>query len=41
MDPLEKDELQEGISVANEDAQRSQTSQFKPSFMTLIIKLKR
>lgn len=34
MDPLERNELQEGISVANEEAQRSGTSQFMPSFMT-------
>ena len=31
MEPLDRDELQEGITVANEEVQRSQTSQFHTS----------
>lgn len=31
MEPLDRDELQEGITAANEEAQRSQTSQFHTS----------
>lgn len=28
VDPLERDELQEAVCVANEEAQRNQTSQY-------------